>query len=113
MDQRRFSKLLGPVLTLLIFAYIPGSVKSYDMQKLTRWESAYLTEINQSTLASADATPPQTQVECAKDRYSLVEIQRDIHKLLSENNLLEPYSGEQTQWRGILLQGLPIGHVPL
>ena len=111
MDKRRFLKLLGPVLTLLIFAYIPGSVKSYDMQKLTKWESAYLSEINQSSLASTDATPPQTQVECAKDRYSLVEIQRDIHKLLSENNLLEPYSGEQTQWRGIFLQGLPIGHV--
>lgn len=95
------------IISLLQFS---GSVRSYDMQKLARWESLYLA--HKSLKLTSIIDPIDThRVECAKDRYSLEEVQQDIDRILLESNLLKPYNGIQTEWRGIPLRGLPVGHV--
>ena len=69
---------------------------------------------------------------CASDRYTLVELKKDIRGLLQENNRQEPYRQspkglpsnfselkksvaslvkENRAWRGIPLKGIPMGHV--
>lgn len=84
------------------------------------WESRALTELELKYSQIKHDLPPATatkslssisrNVKCAKDRYTVEEIQKDTSRFLEERKLLEPYSS-QDQWRGIALQGMPIGYV--
>ena len=83
------------------------------------WESLYLKkeatfllpQFQGQTQKASQQEVASDRPECAKDRYSVEEIQKDIDTILAEGYQLEPYSGRQEEWRGIPLKGLPLGHV--
>ena len=97
------------LLFAIVFSEYLRSLNKID--RLVSWESLYLTQYQgQIDRASQQATA-SNRPECVKDRYSVEEIQRDIDKILAEVYQLEPYNRPRREWRGIPLEGLPLGHV--
>lgn len=94
--------------SLVFFEYPQKQVK---LNRLAHLEKLYLKDNHPITLPSMDARPDENRPECFEDRYEINQIRREIQELFKENELDMPYNGEQTQWRGIALQGLPMGHV--
>ena len=95
-------------INLAIALILPGCGKQpWEPDILAHMEASHAKiERNIKRNIAQVATDP----ECFQDRYTVSGIQRDIAQLLEENRQLEP-SRRRGQWRGIPLQGLPIGHV--
>ena len=89
------------------------------VDRLISWESVYLkkesifplSQLQGQAQKASQQEVVSNRPECAKDRYSVEEIQKDIDTILTDAYQLEPYSGRQEEWRGIPLEGLPLGHV--
>ncbi len=100
------------LVILIILFQIVREQKPWESRALTELELKY-SQVRQD-LSPATATRSLSSisrnVKCAKDRYTVEEIQKDISGFLEERKLLEPYSS-QDQWRGIALQGMPMGYV--
>lgn len=101
-------------LVILIGLYVAEErifKKPWESNNLSQLES-YFSVSGKRAMASQNRG--RNRVECAKDRYTLSQIQEDINTHLRENKLDEPYESRgdrDRSWRGISLDGISKGHV--
>ena len=86
------------------------------VDRLVSWENLYLRKNTNLISPGSIQKASQQEItsdkpECFKDRYSVEEIQKEIDEILSETHQNELYNDTQQKWRGIPLNGLPLGHV--